>query len=102
MQKFAMIFAAEGAPPLSLIPVANGKNLNSSTFLLVIRIHPTPNKVFVGESGFWNWIQVVEMPENEKNLQLNIFLFIGLREAKGVPKKSIQHKTGNFFTFLNL
>jgi hypothetical protein len=32
-RKFAEIFAAQGAPPVSLKPVANGKNLQSEKFL---------------------------------------------------------------------
>jgi hypothetical protein len=32
--KFAEIFAAQGAPPVSLTPVANGKNLQSEKFSL--------------------------------------------------------------------
>jgi hypothetical protein len=31
-RKFAEIFAAQGAPPVSLPPVANGKNLQSEKF----------------------------------------------------------------------
>ncbi len=31
-QKFAEIFAAQGAPPVSLTPVANGKNLQTEKF----------------------------------------------------------------------
>jgi hypothetical protein len=31
-QKFAEIFAAQGAPPMSLTPVANEKNLQSEKF----------------------------------------------------------------------
>jgi hypothetical protein len=33
-RKFAEIFAAQGAPPVSLTPVANGKNLQSEEFSL--------------------------------------------------------------------
>jgi hypothetical protein len=32
--QFAKIFAAQDAPPVSLTPVANGKNLQSENFLL--------------------------------------------------------------------
>jgi hypothetical protein len=35
-QKFAEIFAAQGAPPVSLRPVANGKNLQSEKFYLFL------------------------------------------------------------------
>jgi hypothetical protein len=35
-RKFAEIFAAQGAPLVSITPVANGKNLQSENFLLFI------------------------------------------------------------------
>jgi hypothetical protein len=35
-QNFAEIFAAQDAPPVSLTPVANGKNLKSEKFSLFL------------------------------------------------------------------
>jgi hypothetical protein len=32
LRKFAEIFAAQGAPPVSTTPVANGKNLQAEKF----------------------------------------------------------------------
>jgi hypothetical protein len=34
LRNFAEIFAAQGAPPVSLTPVANGKNLQAEKFEL--------------------------------------------------------------------
>ena len=38
-RKFAEIFAAQGLPPVSTTPVANGKNLQSEQFLLILFGH---------------------------------------------------------------
>ncbi len=80
-----------GAPQMSSILVANGKNLgNSSTLLLIMRIHPTPNKVLFGESGFWIWIQVV----NAQKCKL-FLLFICLYELwsyRDPPKRASRTK----------
>jgi hypothetical protein len=37
-RKFAEIFAAQGAPPVSLTPVANGKNLQSKKFEITLML----------------------------------------------------------------
>jgi hypothetical protein len=37
-RKFAEIFAAQGAPPVSLKPVANGKNLQSEKFIIFLQL----------------------------------------------------------------